>query len=155
MQRETLRKLLSVLVDECGYEAVRESLGGFAPTQTRASAVKKPGRQRTKPNAISTVESLGISDEGKKSVLMLIARKYEEKTFMPNINHVRAFLEQEGEDITYVNSRQQVVSTVFKHLASWETSKLRELNVSGAYSPPKSLSVIAESIENLGKQNRL
>ena len=91
----------------------------------------------------------------KKSVLMVLARKYEEKTFMPNVNHVRAFLEDEGEDISRIKSRQQVVSSVFKHLADWETPRLQELDTKGLYGPPKSLAVIAKAIENVGQQNRL
>ena len=70
---------------------------------------------------------------------------------MPNVNHVRAFLRQQGKDGSRVKSRQQAVSIVFKCLAGWETQNLRELDVRGAYAGPKSLSVIAESIERAGQ----
>ena len=73
---------------------------------------------------------------------------------MPNINHVRAFLDEEGEDISRVKSRQQAVSVVFKHLADWEIPRLWELDARGLYGPPKSLSTIAKSIEDFGQQNR-
>lgn len=160
MQKGTLQKLLSTLVDECGYDRVRKSLEDFAPPMagspaSRDSSVKRPQRQRTKSTAVATVESLPLPDEEKKSVLRVLARKYEDKTFMPNVNHVRAFLEQEGEDTTRIKSRQQVVSTVFRRLAGWETQKLRELDARGLYGPPKSFSVIAKSIESFGQQSRL
>ena len=159
MDKDTLRDLLSTLVDDCGYEIVREALEDFDPKLKRApasknSSVKRVKKPRTKPNAVSIVGSFALSDERKKSVLMALAKKYEDKEFMPNVNHVRAFLEQEGKDVSRIKSRGQVVSTVFKCLADWETPKLRELDTRGLYGPPKSLSVIAKSIENFGQRNR-
>ena len=159
MQKDDLRNLLSTLVDDCGYDAVREALEDFNPAlesapASRGSSVKRPRKPRVKPNAVTIVGSLVLPDEGKKSVLMVLAKKYEEKAFMPNVNHVRAFLEQEGKDVSRIKSRGQVVSTVFKCLADWETPRLRELDTRGLYGPPKSLSVIAKSIESFGQRSR-
>ncbi len=159
MQKHTLRNLLSTLVDDCGYEVVRKTLKDFEPAlestlASKSSSGKRPRKPRSKPNAIVIVGSLALQDEGKKSVLMALAKKYEEKAFMPNVNHVRAFLEQEGKDVSRIKSRGQVVSTVFECLAAWETRKLRELDTRGLYGPPKSLSVIARSIESFGRRNR-
>jgi hypothetical protein len=94
VQKDDLRNLLSTLVDDCGYDAVREALEDFNPalkstTASRNSSVKRSRKPRAKPNAIAIVDSLALPDEGKKSVLMTLARKYEEKAFMPNVNHVR------------------------------------------------------------------
>jgi len=162
MRKNTLRKILSVLVDGFGYEEVRKSLDGLGSETTGGKALGtlpgkrgKASRPRTKPSAITAVESLSVSDEEKKDDIMELARKLEEKEFMPNVNHVRAFLRQQGKDGSSVKSRQQAVSIVFKCLAGWETQNLRELDVRGAYGGPKSLSVIAESIEQTGQQNRL
>lgn len=158
MRKNTLRKILSVLVDGFGYEEVRKSLDGLGseaagaePLGTSPSKRGKNPRPRTKPNAITAVESLSVSDKRKKDALMALARKFEEKTFMPNVNHVRAFLRQQGKDNSRVKSRQQAVSIVFKCLADWETRNLRELDMRGAYAGPKSLSAIAESIERAGQ----
>ncbi|MDE0331747.1 MAG: hypothetical protein OXL41_07750 [Nitrospinae bacterium] len=159
MQKDDLRNLLSALVDDCGYDAVREALEDFDPARKRSSVsknspAKRHKKTRAKPNAVSIVDSLALPDEGKKKVLMALARKFEEKAFMPNVNHVRAFLEQEGKDVSRIKSRGQVVSTVFKRLADWETSRLQELETRGLYGPTKSLSVIAKSIENFGRRTR-
>ena len=159
MQKDELRNLLSTLVDDCGYDAVREALEDFDPKLKRdpaskSSSVKRVKKPRTKPSAVSIVGSLALSDERKKSVLMTLAKKYEDKEFMPNVNHVRAFLEQEGKDISRIKSRGQVVSTIFKCLADWDTSRLRELDTRGLYGPPKTLSGIAKSIESFGRRNR-
>lgn len=160
MRQDALRKILSALVDDCGYDVVRKSLEDLGPGMpdtptSKDVSAKRLRRPRMKPNAVTTVESLEITDEEKKSILMVLAKKYEKKIFMPNVNYVRAFMEQEGKDSSHIKSRQQVVSAVFKCLADWETKELRELDARGAYDGPKSLSVIAKSIENVGQQNRL
>lgn len=159
-KKNTLRKILSVLVDDLGYEEVRKSLDGLDPkaaemSATRALPVKRRQKPRKKPNAITAVESLSVADEGKRNALMTLARKYEEKAFMPNVNHVRAFLKQQGKDVSRIKSRRQAVSAVFKCLTYWKTQSLRELDARGEYGPPKSLSAIAESIEHAGRQSRL
>ena len=159
MKKAALRSLLSALVEDCGYEAVRKALEDCAPARANApvlmnASVKRPRKPRPKPNAVAVVESLALPDEEKKNALMALAKKYEEKRFMPNVNSVRAFLEKAGEDISRVKSRQQVVSKVFRRLADWETDKLRELDVRSLYGPKKSLSVIARAIEAAGRRRR-
>ena len=161
MNTNTLRKLLSILVDDCGYDAVRSVLNEFSPAQTdkstsrdNGSSVKRPGKPRAKPSAVAVVSSLASIDEEKKNILMALANKYESKTFMPNVNHVRAFLDMEGEDASRVRSRQQAVSAIFRYLADWETPRLRELDSRGLYGPPKSFSAIAGTIESFGRKYR-
>lgn len=160
MQRDTLRKLLSTLVDDCGYDAVRKSVEALNPEAASACASrgaidKRRGRPRAKMTAVAVVDSLGISDAEKKEALMVLAHKYDAKEFMPNINYIRAFVEREGVDVSCVRSRQQATHTVFRNLGNWETRKLQELETRGAYGRPKSLSVIAGAIESVGRQNRL
>lgn len=161
MHTNTLRRLLSILVDDCGYDVIRNVLDDFSPAQVDKSTSrdkdgsdKRSGRPRARPNAVAVVSSLVSVDEEKKGILMGLARKYEGKTFMPNVNHVRAFLEGEGEDASRIRSRQQAVSAVFRYLADWDTPRLQELDSRGLYGPPKSLSAIAGSIESFGRQNR-
>ena len=86
---------------------------------------------------------------------MVLANEYEDRKLMPNINSVRAFLTQKGQDASGVKSRQQAVTAVFKCLATLETQELCEFHKKGAYAGPKSLSVIAKSIESAGQQNRI
>lgn len=161
MHTNTLRKLLSILVDDCGYDVIRNVLDDFAPAQADKSAsrdkdgsVTRPRKSRAKLDAVAVVNSLVSMDEERKNILMTLARKYEGKTFMPNVNHVRAFLEREGEDASRIRSRQQAVYAVFRYLAGWDTPRLQELDSRGLYGPPKSLSAIAGSIENFGRPNR-
>lgn len=160
MHNVTLRKILSVLVDEFGYQEVRELLETcYADTAKNdaqeKSASARSSKPRAKPNARSVVDALEVSDDRKKNILMTLADEYEKKVFMPNMNNVRAFLAQQKQDTSGIKSRQHAASTVFKCLAEWDTDSLRELHTRGPYGRPKSLSVIAESIESVAQQNRI
>ena len=159
MQESTLRKILSALVDQFGYQEVHKSLDDFSASVTRVEESRRSpkvgsNKSKVKQNAIAFVEALGIDDEGKRKILLVLARKFEKKAFMPNVNNVRAFLELQGQDISHIKSRQQAVSAVFKCLADWETHSLCDMHKRGSYGGPKSLSVIAESIEKMGRQSR-
>ena len=160
MRNITLRRILSALVDECGYQRVRNLLETCDPETRRGGAQEKSGsdrsnKPRVKPSARTVVEALEVDDDQKRNILLVLADEYEEKAFMPNMNNVRAFLAQQGQDTSRVKSRQQAVAAVFKCLAEWGTDSLRELHIRGTYGRPKSLSVIAESIESVGRQNRI
>lgn len=159
MKKDTLQKILLALVDDFGYRDVRRTLEGFSESTTKIKGLRKTsaigrGKAKTKRGAVAIVEALEIDNEEKKEILLSLAGKFEKKTFMPNINNVRAFLAQQGQDISHIKSRQQTVPTIFKCLADWEANSLNEMHDTGEYSGPKSLSVIAESIEKAGRQNR-
>lgn len=160
MHNVTLRKILSALVDDFGYHEVRDLLETCSAEAAKRSAQEKPAsdrnnKPRVKPNARTIVEALEVDDDQKKDVLLTLADEYERKAFMPNMNNVRAFLAQQRQDTSRIKSRQQAVSAVFKCLAEWGTDSLRELHIRGTYGRPKSLSVIAESIESVGRQSRI
>ena len=159
MQKNTLRNILLVLVDDFGYEAVQTSLQRCRAGARTIEGPKQPaslGRSKSRPrrSAMAVVETLDIVDVEKKDILLVLAKAYEEKKFMPNLNMVRAFLTQHGHDVSKVKARQQVVPTLFKCLASLETQKLCELHERGLYAGPKSLAVIARSIEDYGTAKR-
>ena len=109
--------------------------------------------KRTKPTAMKIVQSCEITDDEKKEILLTLAKQYEAKEFMPNVNHVRDFLHSER-DVSRIKSRQQVTSAVFKKLSALETSKLREILDRGLYGPPKRLESYARAIEGFHRPNR-
>lgn len=160
MHNLTLQKILSALVDDFGYKEVHDLLELCNSEATKKDVQRKStsepnNKRRVKPSARAVVEALEIDDEQKKIILMTLADEYEKKVFMPNINNVRAFLTRQRQDTSRIKSRQQAISVVFRCLAEWNTDSLRELHVRGTYGPPKSLSVIAESIESVGRQHRI
>ncbi len=160
MQEGTLHRILSALVDDFGYHEVRKSLDDFSANETRVGVSRKSSlgghdKSRVRQNAIAIVETLGVDDERKRDILLVLAQRFETKAFIPNVNSARAFLEQQGKDISHIKSRQQAVSAIFKCLADLETRSLCEMHAKGLFGGPKSLAVIAESIERVGQQSRL
>ena len=166
MKQKQLQKSLGVLINQFGYANVQKALegtrlkesgGAKCDAKTRCVIADKTSakstKKRTKPNAVKIVNSLDIADPGKKEILFIMAKKYEAKEFMPNVNHVRDFLGSER-DPSRIKSRQQVTSAVFKQLRDLETSKLREMMDRGLYGPRKKLEDYARAIEGFGRPNR-
>ena len=165
MRQQDIQKTLSELVSDCGYAPVKRALESvrvsIAAANSAADKKKtRPANPRTKPrvrkNAVAVVEGLAISDGDKKQVLMILAEKYDAKTFMPSVGSARAFLQREDDmDVSRIKSRQQITSIVFKRLANKDTDDLREMDSQGWYGPPKTLANIARAIENYGRQRRV
>jgi len=117
------------------------------------SSKKKPvPKPRTRRDAIAVAKSLDLADQKKRAILIDMAERYEAKKFMPNVTHVRAFLESQGMDVSRVKSRQQVTRSVFRNLAELEIDALRDLEDSGLYDPPKTLASIAAAIGGFKRQ---
>ena len=167
MKQEQLQESLSALISGFGYKTVRKALskmqskklsattGGVSgcPVDTTKSSVKII-KKRTKPNAISVVKSIKMIDFEKKEILFTMAKKYEAKEFMPNVNHVRDFLSDGERDVSRIKSRQQVTNAVFKRLCGLETEKLRDILERGLYGPPKRLEPFARAIEGFSRPSR-
>lgn len=110
---------------------------------------KKPATRR---DAVAVAKSLDLADQKKRAILIDMAERYEAKKFMPNVTHVRAFLESQGMDVSRVKSRQQVTRSVFRNLAELEIDALRDIEDSGLYDPPKTLASIAAAIGGFKRQ---
>ncbi|MCY4312291.1 MAG: hypothetical protein OXD44_01075 [Gammaproteobacteria bacterium] len=160
MQEGTLQTILSALVSDFGYQKVRKSLDCFSGSEaridkSRKSSSKSCNKSRVRKSAVSFVDTLGVEDEEKREILLVLAREFEGKQFIPNVNSARAFLEQQGKNSSRIKSRQQASSIIFKCLANLETHILCEMHNKGLFGGPKSLGVIAESIERAGQRGRL
>jgi len=162
MKHAKLQERLNELVSSFGYDAVYKTLCeakaakvavAKRDTKVRRTAndsAGKPAATRVKPTAVKIVNSIEITDSEKKEILLTMAKKYEEKEFMPSVNYVRNFLCNER-DVSRIKSRQQVTSAVFKKLARMETGKLREIVDRGTYAPPATLRSIARAIEGFNR----
>lgn len=160
MKPRQLEETLSSLVAVYGHRKVQNKLdrlksGRDASTKHRQhceTAKKSAGKPRR--DAMAVAESLDLIDPAKKAVITDMAQRYEAKKFMPNVNHVRAFLESLGEDVSRVKSRQQVTVSVFKKLAELETPVLLDMQNRGLYGPPMTLGPIADAIGRFGQSRR-
>jgi len=166
MKQQQLQETLTNLVSSFGYENVRKTLGAMRSAKSvtaKRAAIRRgetaqlpatPDKKKTKPDAVRVAQSLAITDDEKKKILFQLAEKYEAKEFMPNVNHVRDFLNDGERDVSRIKSRQQVTVAVFKQLGGLETGKLREMLDRGLYGPPKRLAPYARAIEGFRRPNR-
>ncbi len=161
MRKANLKKQLSSLVDDFGYDNVRKTLGAIKhprpiPAKSAASVIKSATTRssKQKPDAIAVVASLNLTDSEKRDFLLRLANEYENKQFMPNVNHVRSFLMNVHEDPSRIKSRQQVTVKIFRKLADMDLTRLREIDESSVYGPPKRLATYAEAIGNFGRTIR-
>ena len=158
MNHAQLQKSLSELVGNFGYDVVRKALRDAQPTTDkhepavrRVNGAQHPDAKRVRPTAMEIVASINVADDEKQALLLTLAKKYEEKEFMPNVNHVRDFLCNDR-DVSRIKSRQQVTSAVFKKLANLETANLREIMERGLYGPTKRLADYARAIEGFERR---
>lgn len=146
-----LARIMSALVASEGRDKILSALGVKTVQKDKPKSAPKP---RAKPDAVSIVAAMELDDSAKKEFLAHLAKKYEAKEFMPNVNHVRTFLMHDHEDPAKIKSRQQVTVKVFKKMAAMSVEELRELEYCGMYDPPKRLAAYAEAIENYGREMR-
>ena len=158
MQHSTLQVILRALVTESGYPAVLAALdacNAYPPGKKEPMEELVPRRvrkPRVRTSAKEVVRGLKVVEEEKELLLLELADDFEDKTFMPNVPSVQAFLEQQGVEPTKITSREQAARRVFKCLSGWETEKLCEWKKRGLYRGPKSLSVISGAIEKAGQR---
>lgn len=158
MKQRALLRVLTGLIEECGYETVRKALGEMSPSSLPPFPVVKSPRRATKrraqpPSAQAVVVSLGLPDGSRKRVLARLAEKYEQKTFMPDVCHVRAFL-GEGVGGVAVKSRQQATLRVFKRLAELPEEDVLQIERSGHYGPPKTATDVANAIHAFSQRQQ-
>ncbi len=147
-----LAKIMSALVASQGRDNILRALGVKPGQKSKPKTAPKP---RVKPDAVSAVAAMDLDDAAKKEFLAHLAKKYEAKEFMPNVNHVRTFLMYHTkEDPAKIKSRQQITVKIFKKMAEMSLEELRELKYCGMYDPPKRLAAYADAIENYGREMR-
>jgi len=159
MRQRQLQETLAGLVGRFGYDNVRKTLSALRAAESAAAkrdvaAQPSAAPGKSKPDAVRVARALAITDAEKREILFALAEKYEAKEFMPNVNHVRDFLNDGERDVSRIKSRSQVTGTVFKRLGDLETGKLREMLERGLYGPPKRLAPYARAIEGFRRQNQ-
>ncbi len=164
MKEQTLTKQLATLVDSFGYENVRKNLRVIkqkkpkAPKRSLAVKATSDAPARKKPTAVAVVNSLKLEDDKKCEFLLHLAKKYDDKQFMPDVGHARMFLENKN-IFTYskdsrIKSRLQATVKIFKKMAGMSIKELRDMEYYGLYGPPKRLETYARAIENFGRGRR-
>lgn len=157
-----LRSLLGVLVDEWGFEAVRDHLeefrvSGGAPSagakaiESESNNEARGNRTPKKPTA-STMAAKVSLPPAQKQLVQLLAARYDSKQFLPTSGDIRYFFEVHGEAVPPVKQRSEAFRRILRLLSSMPESSLRKMIDSDAHSGPSSLGPLSDAIRGVGEQ---
>ena len=153
--------ILRALVSECGMpkvqralDQIREASGALSERESRTSdrCPESPTSDRPKPkvtrhSAFTYVEKSEFSEET-RGPLAMVARKYDDKSFLPTLAEVKNFHLVYGINTpSPPASRTIAIPRIFNFLSKWEPKDIQALIESGAFSGPAQLAPIAAAIE--------
>ena len=157
MSDKTLEVKLRLIVRQYGFNQVDRSLReiGFSDDQPKrsrrysalpdSSPSVKQGKKRAKPSASEYVASMELPSEKGLAVIEL-AKRFEDKTFLPTCGDIREFWHIYGIDKPASRSRADAVPRVFKFIAEMKADDIQKMLDDGLFSGPSRLGPIADAI---------
>ena len=149
-----LVSLLTPLLQEWGYDTVRQCLADLYDEQAKAGPSltahgHKPAKEYRRPSASEVVERIDAV-AARKNPLRLLASRFDAKTFLPTASDVRHFLEMRGQDPGPVKQRQDSFRKVLDVLLSMADDELVLLHESGTHAGPTQLGPLSDAIKATG-----
>lgn len=154
-----LKDMLCLMVDRHGPEQVDQALREIVsahrrknPNKDKASsknsAKTKPVKKKT--TAPEYVAKMDLPSE-KKRVMAELAKRFEEKNFLPSFRSIREFCRIYRIVEPASKSRVSALPRIFKFIATMETSKIQRILDDGLFSGPSRLGPIADAIMRNGR----
>lgn len=165
MTKAKLKDTLRLIVRQYGFEQVDRSLQEIrlSDRQLKSSKqskelldndkVKKPKKKRAKVNAPEYVAKMELSSE-KKPIAVELAKRFENKAFLPTFGDIRNFCQIYGIDEPASKSRASAIPRIFKFIATMETDEIQRILDDGMFSGPSRLGPIADAIRRNGRAAR-
>lgn len=156
-RKPLLTQLLRVLVEEWGYDNVKEALAHLPHEALVASEVGDPltrasrrERNRSKrPNALDAIRKLQTPDD-RRDALLAIAAKFDERRFLPSVGDIRQFLSMMGREPIAMKDRSDGVRSLIAVLVELPLERLEHLASSSSYSGPAQLGPLSDAIRIAG-----
>ena len=158
MKKGRLRDALQAMVEDHGLERVEQLLLEIRKSTVRdldgrSSAIRtiqeyKTSRSRLKRNKVTAsayVSKLTLPADTRE-LLEEMAKRYEEKTFLPSVGEIRNFCVIYGIDIPASPARASAIPRVFKFLAQLEAQDIQKIIQAHTFSGPSRLAPIADAI---------
>ena len=165
MTKAKLKDTLRLIVRQYGFEQVDQSLREIrlADRQLKSSkqskvlsdkkSVTKPLNKRAKVNAPEYVAKMELSSK-KKPIATELAKRFENKAFLPTFGDIRNFCQIYGIDEPASKSRVSAIPRVFKFIATMKTDEIQRILDDGMFSGPSRLGPIADAIRRNGRNTR-
>jgi hypothetical protein len=150
---------LRSLVRRYGFKEVDRSLREIrlseprldgAPHSRRADSVQTTKKKRHTVSAQEYVAKMDHDPE-KRPAVSELAKRFEEKTFLPTIGDIRNFCQVYGIDEPASKSRRSAIPRVFKCMATMSAEEVRGILDDGMFSGPSRLGPVADAIRESGR----
>jgi hypothetical protein len=165
MTQNSLKQALDSIVHEHGFELVSQSLREIGLSQHQPESSKRntrppdrgvataPRERKSRVTAPEHVAKMDLPAEKEKAVAEL-ARRFEDKAFMPTFGDIANFCQIHGVDEPASRSRASAIPRVFKFIASMEADEIQRLLDLRMFSGPARLGPIADAIRSSGRARR-
>lgn len=153
---------LRLMINQYGFKQVDQSLRELrlsvrhlgASKRPKASSVagitRKPRKRQPKITAQGYVAKMELPSE-KKPVMIELAKRFQEKSFLPAFGDIRNFCQIYGIDEPSSKSRASAIPRVFKFIVAMETNEVQRILDNGMFAGPSRLGPIADAIRRNGR----
>lgn len=167
MPKAKLETILSPIVRRYGIERVEQCLRQMESSNHRRihskrssrgetvsrkevaekSGAKKTGARKARVDATVYIDKMKLPPE-KRSAVSDLARRFENKSFLPTYRDIVDFCEMYGIDVPASRSRGNAVPRVFKFIAGMEADDIQGILDRGMFSGPSQLGPISDAIRH-------
>jgi len=133
--RKDVMEALAIVedVDLASIQNEIQSLRNKRRSKTRASGGNTNGRKtRRRESAKDLIKEVQLEPDA-KSLVEQIALAYERKEFLPELRHVRQYLEEAGKDVSELRFRAEALPEVIAVLSTYSHDRLGKLVESFKY----------------------
>ena len=151
---EILRNLLQTLVDGWGLAAVEAALQNL---HFQAKGEKRTPRACVEAasdrGAVALIADLSLAPD-RKSLLVELARRFDEGSAFPKIGDIRSFLLAHQQNASDLKSRVSAFKRMLNVLTTMSPKGLERLIARSHHSGPADLGEISDAIRNAGEDLR-
>lgn len=162
MHDPKLKAELRSIINQYGFKQVDQSLRELrtsgrqfgAPKQHKASSdggmTKKSSKKQVKVTAQEYVAKMELPSE-KTPVMTELAKRFQEKSFLPTFGDIRNFCQIYGIDEPASKSRANAIPRVFKFIVTMEPNEVQRILDDGMFAGPSRLGPISDAIRRNGR----
>lgn len=151
---EILRGILQTLVDGWGHGAVSRALQSLAgPAKPGQPGASNPRREADEGAAVQLIAEMEIPAD-RKTLLLDLAKRYDEGTAFPKISDVRSVLIAHQQNAKDLKTRTQAFKRLIPVLSGMSEKGLEKLISRSHHSGPAELEDISRAIRGAGEDLR-
>lgn len=148
-QEDVLDELLRLVVRKWGYAAVSlhlDAIRSQRPGIVASAATDRADMRRHRLSAREYVERKPAPDN-KQTILLELAKKFDDKQFLPTIGHIKDFLERRNARMKVLRGRSDAIPRIVEVLADLPDENLEAMLREANYSGPSRLGPLADAIK--------